>query len=1308
MEKTLIVKFLLLFAIFNDYVQAKNDCIDGKATINITVDNTTGNDSSDCFNNDGANACKTLDYALSNISHLDCRNKSLFILISNGTYNYSLNASNTTQQFWSYWSISIVGKGKDVSIIYCNKSDAGFAFFYSSKVTVQDVSIEHCGSHQNGTSYNSVAAATYKVSAALYFAFCRSVSIIRSVISQSADIGVVMYNTNETLNVINSTFSHNHNKSDHGGGGGFYAEFTYCNPGFTENCTQHSYSYANYTFEGSEFSCNAATDGLEKNNTFIRANGTTNIAFGRGGGLSLIFKGDVSKSNVIISKCNISFNKATWGAGLFIEFQDKSNHNKVLVKDTTLSNNECELAFKQNYGTGGGGARIGFISFKPFGNVHNNTITFESCTFTNNEAYWGGGISYYTFREPDTVNATNYLSFNSCLWIKNRAVLGSAIDLSVWHSMKQGVLSSVVFYECNFTENTNKPASDSTYYKESYLGTGAFYSDSIPVTFQKFVNFHDNKGSAMALSATSATFHWGCNSTFSRNFGWTGGAIALLGNAWLEIHNLTYFSFYKNSAVLNGGAISVMISSRHDLLSSRNCFLQYHNQFIYPDNWSTDFDFTGNTVIDGHGHSIFATSLLSCVWGNSEGKLINGTSIKPFHNWTIFHFDGKADEISTEIANINININPEEHNNFIYNNATGLLELHAAPGQPVKLPLIFEDDAHNAVSSSIYLLPSENNDVSVANKLTADRTVTMLGREYSTAILQVVTDSPRIVSINISVKLVCCPPGYFWDSSSNAISDGACKCGNGDNKNISWDGILYCDDDKFCAKIEKDYWAGNLSKFNVSDKNCTKQHVYTGKCPKNYCSTSGITLLPFSAQNLTKDICENQNRTGRLCGECLNGSFCVAINSRYYACTRNVDNHKWLIWLATEYLPSTILLVTILFYDINLHSGSMGAVVMYFQVYSALNIYSDGEISPPEHTYAINKAINFLYNIWNLEYIGMWLHPYCVAKNLNTMQVLMISYLSGFYPFLLIFIYFLFGTFKRFSCCNPVINFCIRLRWRTSLKASIINGLSTFWTLAYTKLALVSCLILTIGYLQGRKDASSIKYVVFLQGNIDYFHQGHLPYAIPALIILVVFVILPSLALLCYPLTTRIMAKVKEFINLDGNRFYAYISTKMERPFIRFKPLLDSFQGPYKQGCEFFAGLVYWYRLGIFFTYSFASGSTPFYINSVISVIFVTLISIFQPFKNAKNNTVMLLITINITLINLISLYNYYEDISDFMSWFQLLLIILPFVYFTGCAVCGFIKKIKDYVRCAPPAGLYTNIQSQEFDDSLLHDMAEE
>ena len=1290
----LIILFLLIFTNFNGSVNAINDCYHhdkASLTINITIDNSNGSDIPACLNGDGLNACKTLDYAL---SHLDCQSDSLVVTIQNGTYNYSLNATDTTMQFWNYSSISIVGKGINISIISCSKPGAGFAFFNSTEVLIQDITIELCGSRQNGTSFDATSKTptVSDVNAALYFLFCEDVSIIRSLITNSINIGVVVYNTNRTLNVINSTFSFNRVKPNNsnnsvGGGGGFYAEFTFCNPGYVNatQCVRPSCSDVNFTFEGSSFTDNIASDGLEEYNTFIRASGTLNIAFGRGGGLSLIFKGSVRNSSVVIRNCAIYSNTATWGAGLFVEFQDNSHNNKVLIEDTKIDSNSCALTAEDNTGTGGGGARIGFISFATK-SVEYNAIVFNKCTFSNNDAYWGGGLSYYTFREGRTIDATNNVTFNNCLWMNNRAVLGSAVDLSVWHPIKSGVLSKVLFSDCSFTGNVNQ-RKNKTYYKDSFLGTGAFYSDSIPVAFQNSVNFKNNVGSAMALSATSATFYEGCKSNFSHNHGWTGGGIALLGNAWLEIYNHTNFTFYSNSAILNGGAISVVISSRHDLLSSRNCFLQYYEHFLGPQSWCTYFKFIDNFAPYGRGPSIFATSLLSCVWGNSTGNFVHGKL--PFINWTIIETSGNIlEEISTEIAKI------DDHT------AT----LTVAPGNLTDLSLMFKNDLNESISNSIYLLPDKDKKFTVESNLTTDKSVTFYGLPNQTVDLQVITDNPRIVSTRIKVNLTCCSPGYVWIYSSNS-NDGKCKCSYDVGK--KWDGIVRCNESKFRAYIEKDYWIGNLTAYNYGNNICDYK-LHTGKCPKNYCSTSNSILLPSSVKKLSDFMCMRQNRTGVLCGECRN-NYCVAVNRQYYTCTSNVDNSKWAVLLATEYLPSTILLVTILFYDINLHSEALGSVVMYFQVYSTLNIYSDGEISQPQHTYNVGKGIDFLYNIWNLEFIGMWLPPYCLAKNLNTMDVLMISYISGFYPFLIIFMYILFGKLKRFSCCNPFINFCIRLKWKTSLKASILNGLSTFWTLAYTKLALVSCLILSIGYLKGNEDSqSSVKQVVYLQGNLGYFYNEHLPYAIPALIILVFFIISPSLALLCYPLITRIMAKIKKYVNLDGNRLYAYISDGMERPFIRFKPLLDSFQGPYKPGCEFFAGLMYWYRLGIFFTYAFASGSKQFYINSVISIILIALISFFQPFRNSMNNMVMMFITINITLINLISLYNYYEDISDFMSWFQLLLIILPFVYFAGCAVLGIKRKIQDYLRCAPPAGLYTDIQTQEFDNSLFQNTVEE
>ena len=48
---------------------------------------------------------------------------------------------------------------------------------------------------------------------------------------------------------------------------------------------------------------------------------------------------------------------------------------------------------------------------------------------------------------------------------------------------------------------------------------------------------------------------------------------------------------------------------------------------------------------------------------------------------------------------------------------------------------------------------------------------------------------------------------------------------------------------------------------------------------------------------------------------------------------------------------------------------------------------------------------------------------------------------------------------------------------------------------------------------------------------------------------------------------------------------------------------------------------------------------------------------------------------------------------------------------FIDCVAYGMKNKTQDYIRCAPPAGLYIyalSTNSQEFNDSLLQNMAEE
>ncbi|XP_065910912.1 uncharacterized protein [Dysidea avara] len=1249
-------------------------------SLTVTVDSLTGNDTADCIK--GTSVCKSLDYTLNHLQAQGCQATPITVFIHKGVYNYTLDASNKMHQFWNCKDFTIAGVDYYNSTIQCNVTGAGFAFFNASQISISNISIKYCGTTQNSTSYNPVANNMSMVTAALYFAFCQNINLTGMEVTFTNGTGVVMYNTYGDLNVINSSFWFNKNVNGKHGGGGFYAEFCYCDPGYTDGCVQHMNSGAKYIFSNSGFHYNKASDGSERNNTFIFPSETTNIAFGRGGGLSLLFKGRANTNCVVIDNCIFEGNYATWGGGLFIEFQDATYNNYVSIERTKIENNICEVFFDSNHGTGGGGARIGFIFFSPK-SVQSNSVKFENCSFTGNSAYWGGGLSFYTPPESDIIKATNTLNFINCTWTSNHAVLGSAVDLSVWHPNKTGVLSTVVFSKCSFANNTNQPYVKNVFNFESSIGTGTLYSDSIPLEFQGDVYFEGNIGSALALSATSAIFTRNCYCSFYRNSGWTGGAIVLLGNAWLKIYDQTTFLFRNNTAIFKGGAISVEITNRHDLLSSRNCFLQYFDQFTKSSKWNTNFYFESNFA--PVGSTIFATSLSSCVWGSSVGIIDETTTLSYFHFLKINATAG-VQKIASEIAEMTST------------SQTWIV----IPGKPSQIPLNFTDDIGQQIERLVWLLDCSNENVSFVSHLSADGMITALGPVYEEFSITVASDDPRIVSADVKASLSPCPPGYIWTNESKR-----CVCAYG--KKESWDGITYCDNSKFQAHIQRDYWAGMQNDL-----------LYTGKCPKNFCKLPCSSLLP--TENISKQICFPSHRKGILCGECIHG-YCVAINSREFVCTNRSHSYSWIVFLSTEFLPSTILFSVILFFDINLHSGAMGPIILFFQVYSSLNIYSDGKITSPDGSKYITKLIDFLYNIWNLEFLGIWLKPYCLAKGFDTMKVLVINYASGFYPFFLIFAVFLFGKIRvgriigygqigtAFRRCK---NCLIRLKWKISLKVSIISGLATFWTLAYTKLAMVSGLILSREYVNGRQDKENHTAVVSMQGSIRYFHEDHLPYAIPALLILIVFVVLPSLALFLYPLVPQLLGKFKKHVNLDESNSYQAISSKMEAPFIYFKPLLDNFQGKYKPRCEYFAGLLFWYRLAIFLTYAFAKEAKLFYFNCAASLIFLFIIAAVKPYKKGRDNMILLLITLNIASINLISLYNYYEDVPDILLWFQILLVICPMVLFAGYILMKVIKKLLAYYKGSPPDGLYAHLFEENFEESdfpareILQNLAEE
>ena len=154
-------------------------------------------------------------------------------------------------------------------------------------------------------------------------------------VQETEGTGAVMYSTVGVNTITNSNFASNNpltlNESETiSGGGGVYIEFAYCYPGNTScfngppNIPDDYTRDSTYIISDCLFTDNLAkvTDATQF--TYILPQKWNHLAFGRGGGLSMFFKGNAKNNSVNIENCEFSNNTALWGGGLLIEMQDTS------------------------------------------------------------------------------------------------------------------------------------------------------------------------------------------------------------------------------------------------------------------------------------------------------------------------------------------------------------------------------------------------------------------------------------------------------------------------------------------------------------------------------------------------------------------------------------------------------------------------------------------------------------------------------------------------------------------------------------------------------------------------------------------------------------------------------------------------------------------------------------------------------------------------------------------------------------------------------------------------------------------------
>ena len=1305
--------------------------------VTVDPDNETATDNKTCLPNlvGGANVpCKSLEYAF---QHVQFHNLSsvAFHLVSPSS-NYSLQNVTT---FKHLTEISIIGNSStNLSVVIECGPNAGLSFLNTSNITIDNIRFLHCGAQQSSTSrdFTMPKMQMVLINVVLYFYNCTDVIMHRvEVVNGYQATGVVMYDTNGKVQVDSCLFADNTADDGVPGGGGFAVEFTYCSPGdtsCTNNLTEYDPGYrrdnvvAEYVFTDCHFEGNIARGQNFTNNAgnFIFASLANHTAIGRGGGLSVFFKGEAVNKSVNVTDCHFINNRAVWGGGLLIEMDDNTMSNKVHISHCNFTNNHA--FFNDDYGTGGGGLRVAITvyfwntKYKDM-NYTRNEILVNNSNFTGNKAIEGGAISFSVARQRlSYFSQVTYLLVSDCSFDGNGARLGAAATVTTYPIFSQGFIPSLTFYKCYFSDNHvdnhlggyNNKRHNPLHSHPSGMGT--VYVGEVPVTFSSLVTFSNNRGSALAVVGAQVDFS-GTVALFYNNSGTSGGGIALLGASSILTGPSTTVVFTENHASVHGGAIYNQYISKEDLKSNVNCFVRYSDPFIDPFNWEVNFRFTRNTG-KKLGNSIYSTAILPCSWG------IPARSI--FCNAEHWHYTESNcyDEIFTEPKKVE----PQYD----------IPSIKVFPGHGFVLPLDAVDDFNHTVNDyAVYVADIEDPTAEVEPSYTyvSHNYVGITGEPDTNVTMNMYTAGSRTTFIKLTLSIQQCPPGfvqyipivnishtndteteynptnyeytnntnYEYTNNTEVNKAIACEC----PKQPTFRGNLRCLGQEFHSQIHNRYWFGMFppqSQGNDSVSETNSEYVM-GLVPQYYTTKAlygdEFIDLPNNSNSTDESICGGGNRKGTLCGQCRQG-YAVAINSPTYECvpcnnTATAERVGYLFaYIALTYLPILGLFLAIIIFNFKLTSSAALSFVLFAQMVGSgvFNLTAGEAVYLNDHKIErVETAYTAIYGLFNLNSFSFLIKHYCINEHLTTLDVLTLEYVTAAFPLIMIAIIHL--AYR----CSAIKCHCYRRRDRrlrgadpsstTTLqstdtsresekrtpKNTLIHAFVAFLFLSYTKFSLASMFTMSVTELFNATGDSRGHDFIYFAGHLRFNHRDYLlPYGLLAIIILIFVVILPPLLLLG-PI---------QFVDwLIDKRGFGCLHRVW--PSITIHTFLDTFQGFYKPNRRFFSGVYFLFRLAVFVNFSFSRTVIAQYLFQQVAVmVLIALVALFRPYTREFYNYLDILILSDLGIINALAIYIFSNKSSGFpykVYTVECVLVWLPLVYMICYAVWNRVHKRKHY-----------------------------
>ena len=863
-------------------------------------------------------------------------------------------------------------------------------------------------------------------------------------------------------------------------------------------------------------------------------------------------------------------------------------------------------------------------------------------TYTNNTAGGGGAIVFTNSNL--TIEEYSAVTFNN-----NIAQYSSGGALTCYNNSNVTIEGN-----SNVTFNSNKASQDG----------GAIYSYNMcKITFKDnststFINntARNNGGAILSSQYSEITFEGNSQVVFNFNTADNGGAFYFT-NSNIKIKGTSKVSFDNNKA-FNGGAVCINMMTK--FLVKGNSTSLFHNNLAaegggaikilnnssvtLKDNISINF--TNNTA--QYGGAIFLDKTEVMVnksnknhinFENNFARILGDLvyqDVADLHNsnWLNKTIIGVSNKIIATPPN---ELRFDDPATCIDNdNDTQCKNYYVKSimlGREIAIPVCVLEYYNQTVDSTQFLVHEtySNNSYSIKGaKQVVISCDTFKG-------ISIIGNKSLSKSTNFSITITlntALYPDWKQISVNLIIELSPCHPGFWQYPNSTGCECYNANDIMFCSgnnsTIKRGYWFGSV----------------TGKptvtfCPINYCNfTCCETSNGYYHLSPARDSQCRPHRSGTACGNCTQG-YTLSFDSVECINMKDCSTGQTILLLGLILLYWIIIIVavfSIMHFKVGI--GYLYAITYYYSVVDLL-LNQIWYLSS-----GLNTAISVMSS--SAKIIPQFLGQFCFTTNMSGIDQQFIHYI---HPVAISLFLVMITVLSRRSH-----------RLSNIISKGIIHVICCLLLLSYTSLATTSLLLMRPLIFH---DVDEV--YTYVSPDIEYFHGRHLAYATVAVLFTIIIVIGLPLLLALEP-----------FLNSKIN-------------FVKIKPLLDQFQGCYKDKYRCFAAYYMICRL-VIITTVIANSSNDFifrYLLIIASVIMDLIHQILRPYSNSLLNAfdgIILHLLVLVSILPLVEFFNSFD--SNLVVGMAISLVILPLLIFTTMSLTINKEKIRKlsgycYTKCS-------------------------